>query len=70
MRYSVHNNIIGTTLIILGIIAIVIAIGPLLLPLLLAIGGIFLINLGLRLSGRAPIIIKMHKMWQRHNWRC
>ena len=63
-----HNKPLGITFIVLGLIAFFIAVAPLLFPILLALVGLYLINLGLRLIGKPPLTILLQQIWIGHSW--
>jgi len=69
MHYYHHNKLGGMILVTLGMIAIGVAIGPFLLPLFLVLGGLFFVNLGLRMAGKPPLFFMAHDMWHRKRWR-
>jgi threonine/homoserine/homoserine lactone efflux protein len=67
--YYYRSKPIGITFIILGLIAVLFALRPLLLPIILIFGGIYLINLGLQMHGKPPLIFTIQDIWIRRSMR-
>jgi len=57
------DRIIGLLCITLGIVAVLLAIGDLIMRILLALMGLLIINYGLRLRGMPPLYITIMRMW-------
>jgi len=64
-----NNRPLGIVFIGLGLVAVLVALGPILLPLLLGVVGLYLINLGLRMIGKPPLIITLHQIWVTRSFR-
>ncbi|TET06857.1 hypothetical protein E3J79_00660 [Candidatus Dependentiae bacterium] len=63
--YYYQSKPLGITFIILGLVAVIFALRPLLLPIILIFGGIYLINLGLQMYGKPPLIFTIQELWIR-----
>jgi hypothetical protein len=60
---------LGGTFIVLGLIAILFGLRPLLLPIILIFSGIYLINLGLQMYGKPPLTYIIQEIWIRRSMR-
>lgn len=66
---SPYQQIIGFFCVIFGLVIVLLSIGSLLIRALIALLGLMLINLGLRLQGSTPLQYRAYHWFNRINYR-